>query len=329
MNKKNQLFIITILLFVLVSCNSQNTNNAASYVQWHDGDLVAVALLGYHQDTTNARFTQTYKYYQDTYKLNKDITFVNLEGDEYYLVIPRDNNTKVEVREYSYDIFANGLEEDSGKLLKEFENGEPFILKCNISDVLPNVILIINNNEGKEIAYSPSISGMDGSLVVLGLGGVNDITKYYSENEDYQSYKKFDYFNQGFKVEYDKGLVQIYLNDNIKEAFYAFGGEGEVKALDNSPYVIKDLYSDCIDILVGDMGQEVYPILCLLSDKGTVEILDIYNATINNDFTTKKIDNLQNIVSFNKTVVHYGFNSYNEIFLVDVDGNEYPISEYY
>ncbi|MGI6718531.1 MAG: hypothetical protein ACOX4D_05245 [Bacteroidales bacterium] len=328
MCKKSKIFILTSLLLLLLSCN--NNKASSSFVNWDEPDMVAIAFLGYHQDTSNERFVQTYKYYQDTYKLPKDIDFVELEGDEYYLVIPRDRNTKIEVREYSFDIFCEGLDEDSGDLLKEFDDGEPFIIKCNVSDAISNVIFIIENNEGEKVTYSPTISLRDGSLVVLGTGEVKDITRYHQSGEDYQSYKLFDYSDLGFKVEFDKGLVQIYLNENIKEAFTTFGGQGEVKALEQSPYILKEMYSDCVDIFVGEIGQEVYPILCLLSDKGEVEILDIYDATIHNNFkNTKKIKGLQNIVSFKNTVMHYGFTSYNEIFLIDANGNEYPISEYY
>lgn len=86
-----------------------------------------------------------------------DITCVELEGDEYYYIEPRYTDYKVE-------IYENSLEDGRKFHLHTFNSGERFLLKCNQSDIFPNMTVVIYLEEDEFIEFSPYQSLKDGSI---------------------------------------------------------------------------------------------------------------------------------------------------------------------
>lgn len=92
------------------------------------------------------------------YSLNNIDIYENV-GEELYLVIPIYKNVTM-------NIYTAVMEEDN--IVKEkliATTNKPYILKCNVSDIIPNIIIEIKQNN-KIYNYSPSISLKDGSLYV-------------------------------------------------------------------------------------------------------------------------------------------------------------------
>ncbi len=102
--------------------------------------------------------------------------FVSSEGGELYMVIPADRNAVVKV--YSAVMDETDYTVKPHTLLAEFTDGDPILLKCNVSEIMPNVVLEITS-DGTTYTYIPCLSGRDGHLVSA--EGVVDFSSYEDE----------------------------------------------------------------------------------------------------------------------------------------------------
>ncbi len=99
--------------------------------------------------------------------------FVSLESNELYLVVPASEDACIGV--YGAKLNENSYMLEKDGLITEMKDGKPFILACNISEIVPNVVL-----ETDQLLYSPSLSGMDGSVVTA--EGIYDFSLYEEIN---------------------------------------------------------------------------------------------------------------------------------------------------
>jgi len=129
-------------------------------IPFENNQLYAVAYLGYG-------VKEYMDYYRENYLDEEEVLNYYFSGAEYYLIIPRYED--MEVRLYRNDLATMGK-----TLEQECENGKPFIVQCNISDIFPDVTVELNYN-GETVEFSPYISLMDGSVQVGDRG--LDITK--------------------------------------------------------------------------------------------------------------------------------------------------------
>ena len=103
--------------------------------------------------------------------------FVSSEsGQEFYLVIPPELNGVTEV--YSCSLSDSG-ELVEGDLLYTAE-GSPFLLKCNVSEIYPDVCVHFTDTNGETTEWHPSISGDDGHVITTNTAEKNahDFTRY-------------------------------------------------------------------------------------------------------------------------------------------------------
>ena len=107
-----------------------------------------------------------------------------------YLVVPADKTERIRVycaipNEETYEL-------EKGELLGESSEGKPFLLLCNVSEIIPNVIL-----ETANLNYSPCLSGEDGELV---------------ENDAFYDFSPYGRIKEFFdkEVQFDVMLSDIY-----------------------------------------------------------------------------------------------------------------------
>ena len=142
-------------------------------ITWQPGDVCAVAALGYGQDTDALAADWAHK---------SGITpaaQVLAPGDENYVVIPRDTGCTVQVLACTMDAATGSV--STGAVLYS-GGGAAFVLRCNESDILQNVLVRVTAN-GETLEFSPYLSLADGSLVLPGTGGVQDVTVYPESGE--------------------------------------------------------------------------------------------------------------------------------------------------
>ena len=125
----------------------------------------ALLYLGYI-DTPLAEYTAKNVAYREMtmdsdYAWLADLPALNYaetqEGQELYLVIPRDRDANVKVR--LYDFVSDSV---SGMIYSSY-CGAPFLLRCNVSEIVSDVRISMTDNAGEHPAFSPYISGEDGA----------------------------------------------------------------------------------------------------------------------------------------------------------------------
>ena len=151
--KKNRkkLIIIGIILVVLMAI-FYILNNRFGITKYAEElnipsdskELIAIALLNNIEEA------------ETKYKI-EDAKVYEYNGGELYLIIPIYKNVGINV--YSAVMEEADIVKDN--LL--YTTNKPFILKCNISDIIPNIIIEIKQNN-KIYNYSPGLDLKDGGV---------------------------------------------------------------------------------------------------------------------------------------------------------------------
>ena len=101
-------------------------------------------------------------------------------GCDLYCIFPQDPKATLFVYEVNWtDSIENPLKR--GKQLYYSEDGQPILLLCNISDIMPNTEVELYPGTGEELVFSPFLSGENGRLVQT--DGVEDFTIYPEDND--------------------------------------------------------------------------------------------------------------------------------------------------
>ena len=129
-----------------------------------EGYLCGVAYLGYYSEDIGVIIEDLkYKGIYDKHKFLDEIKrkdFHSLEGSEFYAVVPAEG-VNITVNEYGFN------EEGVGYAIKEIvkiTDVTPVFIRGNISDIMPNIQLIITDENGREKEYLPSMSLENGLL---------------------------------------------------------------------------------------------------------------------------------------------------------------------
>lgn len=205
------------------------------------GNIAAVAYLGYFEGGYNELDT----YFETVadpevcsflFEIDKD-HYVELEGNELYCIIPYDGQSEVAVYEWIIDE-SNDFEGEPGDVMYYSETGEPVLVKGNISEVMPNIMVEVNDPDGSIIEYVPCLSGMDGTLVKPLYGEtILDITPYENLGYDFsfdpatlllteywevEAYSAYDETYSGSFAFHDDGSVEFMygLQGEIYNVFY-------------------------------------------------------------------------------------------------------------
>lgn len=141
------LIVVVMFIYAYVK-NSRLTSYAKDLEIYDTSKLIAIASITNYNDAYD-------KYLKIDYKV------IDATGEELYVIYPLLNNSKI-------NIYKAELDDESNLVKKNLivSTNKPFILNCNISDIIPNTILEIEYNN-KKYEYSPSISLKDGSISVL------------------------------------------------------------------------------------------------------------------------------------------------------------------
>ncbi len=121
-----------------------------STIPFEDGQLFAIAWLGY-QDSSGLTP------YLETYLADMPYTSILSDGDV-YLFIPRYDDMTIA-------LYQNDMETGDRTLIERFDPAIPLMLSCNVSDIFPDATLVFTYGD-TTVEYSPFISLKDGSLDV-------------------------------------------------------------------------------------------------------------------------------------------------------------------
>lgn len=120
-------------------------------IPFHDGQLYAVAYLGYEE-------IEGLSFYVENYLDNENLPVHYISEGEYYLVIPR--YTDMEMR-----LYRNDIETTERILVYEEAESRPFIVQCNVSDIFSDATIFLTY-QTETAEFSPYISLEDGNVEV-------------------------------------------------------------------------------------------------------------------------------------------------------------------
>lgn len=99
-------------------------------------------------------------------------------GQELFVIIPYDENATVLVNQLTYDE-ENDYAGTADHIIASFDNGAPFLLKCNQSEIYADTEIIITDSNGSTLSWRPFISKENGRVVTeAGDKKVCDFTVY-------------------------------------------------------------------------------------------------------------------------------------------------------
>lgn len=147
-----------------------------------EGAMCGVIFLGYVDESVGDLESSRESYqaifeqsgYLESYPFLADVpasNFVQSEhGQELYCIIPEDTASTVSVNQWITDA-DKGFEGKTGEVLYRSEEGAPVLLRCNVSELVSDVEIVIVDGDGDVMRWLPSLSGMDGSVFVENANG--------------------------------------------------------------------------------------------------------------------------------------------------------------
>jgi len=129
---------------------------------------------------------KTEKEYIDASEYNNTYHFIAMidedrivrnEGDEVYCIVPAKGYNSIVVNAFVVDE-SNDYKGAADKELYSANDGKPIIVRGNISEIMPNIIVTLSNGDNT-FCFNPSLSMRDGSLNRYNIKDkVQDITIY-------------------------------------------------------------------------------------------------------------------------------------------------------
>ena len=158
-----------------------------------NGEMLGFWYIGYVEPDMDDfdNFRDLYMQIFERTGMNTKVRYVNIfpsdsfvtsgGGQELYLLLPSDIHGSISISELVLDE-ATATVKVGNVLYEQNDNLRPILLKCNRSEILPDVLVRITDSKGELLEWSPFISGMDGSVVT-----VNDTQKAIHDFTDYDS----------------------------------------------------------------------------------------------------------------------------------------------
>lgn len=171
--------LLLAVIFMLGGCSfvkdtsvneqvSENQDLLRVKEEIHTNDrLFGIAFLGYAEGSFNSvKEELKKKSYNDKMSFLMDVAqdhFCENEGHELYAIVPVDETVTITVSKYEHDESFNFT---TGEKILEVSDGKPVIVRGNMAEFIPNIIIKADNGSRKT-EYTPSLSGEDGRLHVM------------------------------------------------------------------------------------------------------------------------------------------------------------------
>ncbi len=239
----------------------------------------AVAYLGYTEGPLGDGYHGWFEEMclLDTFPFLTDIPverIIEQDGGEVYCIIPRNESVAISVYAQEFDYNGNLF---AGDELFSSTEASPFLVRGNISEIVPNTIVSIEYEDGSSIEFSPCLSGKDGHLSIADDQFIMDISQYSDVEDGYSADAQLQYLGEGdlegqwvaYGQMYDEYTpLTCYLEftedeTGASKVIYWYGYEsGDIVELFEGRYYESDIPSDPPSILfemelVGGVALEV------------------------------------------------------------------------
>ena len=159
--------LAALLLPALVACKGKGQQAG---IAWQDGDVVAVAFLGYYDSFGDFEHSPSYPRLVKAFPQIVEATQVEAGlGREIYLVVPRDPAATLAVNQAG----ASVTDADR-QVFYRSEEGKPVLVYNNWSET--NSLVVCTDNEGRSVSFSPALDRPSARLASASSPGVRDIS---------------------------------------------------------------------------------------------------------------------------------------------------------
>ena len=265
-----RLGLAALLLPALVACPAHRPGGA---VDWQDGEMMAVAFLGYYDSF--AAFEAAPSYTRLTKTFPQIVEAAQVEcglGREIFLVFPRDAGATLAVNE-------NGkwVTDDNREVFYRSEEGKPVLLLNNWYE--DNSQVVCTDSSGVTLTYVPAINSRTGTLRKPADGRVRDISLPLPEAmEGYDSFnygEDFEGHDFGIRVRLEAGRPVLTCS---AAPLTRIGYDEDSIVLADGDNEFSGINGLCKGVFLGTIGQDYNPVACVVMENGDVKIASIFYA---------------------------------------------------
>lgn len=269
MKKIMILGLAAFFLPALFAC--QGKGRQPHEINWQDGEVMAVAFLGYYDSIGDFEASPSYVRLSQAFPQIVGATPVSTPlGREIYLLVPRDPDATLAVNEA-----GEYITDDNRRVYYRSERGNPVLLFCNWSETDTQVNC--TDNSGHSIQYYPSIDGQTGALKTLADGTVRDISLPIPAPMD--GYTAGSYGadaeggDLGFRIRLQAGRPVLTIAPDHLDVFGIDPDEVILPFGDNEFRGINGL---CKGVFMGEIGQDYNPIVFVVMEDGGVKMCSLF-----------------------------------------------------
>ena len=270
MNWIERLGLAALLLPALVACGGGQPGGG---IQWKDGEVMAVAFLGYYDSFADFELSPSYAPLTRTFPQIVEAAQVDCGiGREIFLVIPRDPMATVAVNEY-----GEYITDENRSVFYRSEEGRPVLLLNNWYE--DNSQVVCTDNAGHTVVYVPGIDDRTGALDTPSDGTVRNVSLPLPE--PMEGYESFDYGvdfedrDLGIRVRLQAGRPVLTCAAapmaNIgypEESIVLADGDNEFSGINGL----------CKGVFLGTIGQDYNPVACVVMENGEIKMSSIFYA---------------------------------------------------
>jgi len=269
MKKLLYLGLAALLLPALVACKGKGQSTE---IVWQDGEVMAVAFLGYYDTFEGFEASPSYARLTRTFPQIVEATQVKCGlGREIYLVVPRDPMATLAVNSA-----GNYVTDENRQVYYRHETGKPVLLLNNWYQT--NSQVVCTDSEGNTATYSPAIDKSTGILDKASDGTVHDISLPLPE-----PMKDYVYFNYSEGSDMDLGIrLRLQAGQPVlsltASALKQIGFEEDAIVMADGDNEFNGINGVCKGVFLGTIGQDYNPVACVVMENGDVKMCSIFYA---------------------------------------------------
>ena len=168
--------------------------------------------------------------------------------------------------------------------------------------------------------------------LVMACGGSNSNAKDI-QSQDIQSQSasmQTEHEHAGVRATITNGKVTLHFNRDKLDGVLL--NQEVLQELEDRPYTVEGLSGACKGVFIGDVGQDINPVLACILEDGGIEVLNIGKALVNYDFKTsgrmpgyEHVSSVTNEGVFDDIGGGDSICSYVTLFAIDTKGNKKEI----
>ena len=287
--------LAALLLPALVACKGKGQQVG---IAWQDGDVVAVAFLGYYDSFGDFEHSPSYPRLVKAFPQIVEAAQVEAGlGREIYLVVPRDPAATLAVNQAGASVTDADRE-----VFYRSEEGKPVLVYNNWYET--NSQIVCTDNEGRSVSFSPALDRPSGRLAGASKPGVRDISLPFPEPmEGYTSFNYADVFEGrdlgiGVCLEAGRPVLTVHA-----EPLEEIGFAAEEFALAEGRNEFSGINGLCKGVFLGTYGQDYNPVVYVVMENGDLKKCTVFYSVLHGGpELSEPLPDFKDVVGFERVV---------------------------